>query len=221
MKIVLVISYLVLLVMQFACNQASSSTIIPIENLTVSQTPPMCPQDGVLMKGEWLSQDENDKQITYIVKQISTAFRTRKVQFIVSESNGQRIFEKSFSQVFKVYPVYALRSSKPQLVIEYGGDGQDEYLEVLDIEENGGVRMLTKDEGLNMSFGSDAHVTPQFASSVEASKVPFEILLTNDGLANSGEKYVNVYRYKNGQYRYYGMYSRTKLDDYAQRLMTH
>lgn len=168
------------------------------------------------MTGEWLSDQDRSGRVTYVVKRGS--YRLPDQTLDITGSKGEMLFSESFSEVIRVYRVYALRSSIPQLVVEYTGGGQDKFLMMLDYVD-GRIVNLTKAEGLNMSFGSDVHVAPRFDASADPVKDPFQILLTNEGLASPGEKYVNVYRFRDGQYKYVGRFSRNAVDDYANKLI--
>lgn len=173
---------------------------------------------SVVVMGEWIASDDESKSILYIARKVPIEPGRNEIEFKVLARSGETIYQRSFPEIGRVYTSYLLRQGDPQLVIEYGGGGQDMYILILD-NVGGKIVDLTRDEGTSMSFGSDSHVSPQFSGSPVASAEPFEVLLTNDGLASPTKKVVSVYRFKNGQYRLFGEYSRSDADNCVEHLI--
>lgn len=175
----------------------------------------------VIAFNRWRVEGSPDKGLIYTVRAFDQdpCYEGKGVKLSMFNEPGALIYEKCFSEVHRVYLSNALReASFPQLVLEVSYGGSDGFLEMLDYQD-GKVVSLTDAIKPNNSFRSGANVRPQFRSSIIPALEPSEILLTPDGLANPGEKYTVVYRYKDGAYRYAGEFSQRKVDDYIEELM--
>ena len=79
-------------------------------------------------------------------------------------------------------------------------------------------------DGVKMAneFSTSAEVRPQLRTGVNAAIEPYEILLTQGiGLPSPDQKVTNVFRYKDGRYRYFGEFQQEKVDDYIDGLLKH
>jgi hypothetical protein len=206
-------------------NKSGSTESIKTSSLNFAEDehlPDVSMLDGnsIIMKGNWYSEDENDENLIYVVEKLSLSQENKsweKVQLVIISGTNKIVYDEKFSEIERVYPIYALRTNNPQLVIEFNGGGQDNSIMVLDYR-NEKISNLTQEEGKEMTFRSHVSVRPQFQKTVNTTKEPYQILLTPDGIAGSGEKYTNIFRYKNGQYRFWGKFSQDKLDDYIEKI---
>lgn len=178
-----------------------------------------CQNSNLVLWGIWIGSDEDYDRITYSVTKVSGGKRPPEVELRITDQDGDLLYSYLLSSVERIYTANMLRTGRSQLVIEYSGGGQDSYIRILDLRKGKQVVDLTKDEGLDMAFSSDAHVSAQFAPGVNSAKEPFQILLTNPGLPASGEKVVSVYRFRDGQYRLYGTYRREQADKLIEQMI--
>jgi len=174
----------------------------------------------VMLFYRWQVGDDERNQAFCIVRACdeNPNYECAGVKLSIVDGMGRVIHEEHYSEVYRMYPVFALRKAHPQLVIEGDYGGSAKFFEMLDYRNGQIVSLMGKP---NNDFSAGAEVRPQFRTEVNAAKEPFQILLTHgaSGLASPGEKYTNVYRYKEGSYRFVGSFPQQRVDDYMEKLM--
>lgn len=188
-----------------------------VEAAQPTPTPYANGNERLVLFGEWMGRSQgDDRTLTYTVTTSGDFPST--AHLVIRDDMQNVLYKEEFGSVSKVFWSYMLRKDLPQLVIEYYGGGQDNFVRILDLQK-GKVVDLTKDEGWDMSFRSGAEVVPRFATGVVTWKEPYQLLLTNPGLPGAGEKMVSVFRFRDGQYRYFGKYSRERADTMIEGIM--
>ncbi len=168
----------------------------------------------------WSVQDES-KTLSYTVQSFEqdSNYEGAGVKLSIFDEAGAVIYEDYFSEVHRIYPSYALRKGSSQQVMEVGYGGSASFLEMLDYQSGKVVNLMEAVEP-NSDFHAGAEVRPQFRSGINPAGEPYQVLLTGGvGLASPVEKHTNVFRYKDGAYRYVGRFSAQKVDDYIEKLM--
>lgn len=169
----------------------------------------------------WSVQDES-KNLPYAVQSFDQDPHYEGgagVKLSIFDEAGAVIYEDYFSEVHRIYPSYALRKGSSQLVMEVGYGGSASFLKMLDYQ-NGKVVNLMEAVEPNSDFHAGAEVRPQFRSGINPAVEPYQVLLTRGvGLASPVEKHTEVFRYKDGAYRYVGKFSTKEVDDYIEKLM--
>jgi len=140
-------------------------------------------------------------------------------QLLIQDSDGKVLYEKGDIDVESVYRSSALRIIRDQLVFEYGEGGSDSYVQMLDFDGGKVSEIIDSAKGAN-SFGADIRIQPQFRSGVNPAKEPFEILLTDYGLASPAGQFTSVLRYKDKKYRYFGRFDREKAGNCKENIIT-
>ncbi len=175
----------------------------------------------VVAFSSWPVQDES-KSLSYTVQSFEQDPHYEGgagVKLSIFDEAGAMIYEDYFSEVHRIYPSNALRKGSSQLVMEVGYGGSASFLEMLDYQ-NGKVVNLMEVVKPNNDFHAGAGVRPQFRGGVNPAVEPYQVLLTGGvGLASPVEKHTDVFRYKDGAYRYVGRFSAQKVDDYIEKLM--
>lgn len=170
----------------------------------------------------WSVQNGESRKLTYTVQAFDQDPNDGEpgVKLSIFDEAGEVIYEDYFSEVQNIYPSYALRNNSPQLIVEANYGGSMSFLKMLDYR-NGKVVDLMQAVKPNNSFTISAEVRPQLRTSISPAKEPFQVLLTEGiGLASPADKYTNVFRYKDGAYRYVGKYPAREVDDYIEKLVT-
>jgi hypothetical protein len=141
------------------------------------------------------------------------------VKLSIFDEAGKVIYEDYFSEVERIYLSYALRKSTPQLILEVSYGGGANFFEMLDYR-NGKVVDLMQAVKPDNDFTINAEVRPQLRKGVNPAKEPYQVLLTSGvGLASSAAKYTEVFRYKDGAYRYVGEFPARDVDNYMEKLL--
>lgn len=139
-------------------------------------------------------------------------------KFFVQDKTGKLLYENVGINIQRVYPVTALRLPRSQLVFEYDEGGSDSFVQMLDYHDGKVSEKIGSTQGEN-SFGADVEIRPQFRTTIDPAREPFEIFLTEYGLASPAGKYTNVLRYKNGTYRVVGAFDRVKAGNCVESLL--
>lgn len=141
------------------------------------------------------------------------------LEMTIVTSSGNVVYEDTFESLISVSQSYALRNSRPQLLVQFskGGTGTY-YLNMLDYEKGKVASVFGGEDGV---FNAGAEVRPQFRSGMMAGNEPFQILLTRGvGLASPIRKITSVYRYNSGKYELAGEYPQREADDAIERLLS-
>jgi hypothetical protein len=214
---------LILLVLNtiLSCNNVNSQAKKDkVDNTVVESATPQ-PRLAILSKfkeskvkiyGEW--NVEEDSPLIYLVENTENGDI-----FSVLNSFGKVLYEKKVTEIEKVYDIFALRTENSQLVFEYNEGGSDSFVEILDYNEGKLDKIISDSNGEN-SFGADISIQPQFRPNINPAKEPFEILLTEYGLASSAGKFTKILRYKNKKYRYFGKFDREKIDEFKEKIIS-
>lgn len=176
----------------------------------------------VIAFNSWPVQDGEDKHLSYSVQAFDQDpnHEGAGVKLSIYDHAGAVLYEDQFTEVQSIYPIYALRKSTPQLVMEVGYGGSASFLKILDYQ-NGKVVDLMEAVKPNNDFTVNAEVRPQLRAGVNPAVEPYEVLLTGGvGLASPAGKHTKVFRYGGGAYRYVGEFSTQKVDDYIEKLLT-
>jgi len=175
----------------------------------------------VIAFNSWSIEDSEGKNLTYTIQAFDQDphYDGAGVKLSIFDQGGTVIYEDYFSEVQGVYPSYALRKAPPQLIMEVSYGGSASFLKILDYQ-NGKVIDLMEAVKPDNDFTVNAEVRPQLRTDVKPVVEPDQVMLTGGvGLANPIEKHTNVFRYKDGAYRYVGKFSAQKVDDYIEKLM--
>lgn len=194
---------------------------VPPEENSVESRIRRLQDSGIVAFSRWGSEDNLDRGLTCIVRRLNqdSCYPGEGVKFSVINQARTSIYDECFTDVLRIYPVYALRNTEfPQLALEVTYGGGDAFLEILDYQD-GKVVALTKSISKESQFASGVEVRPQFRSGVNPSQEAYQILLTNPSLAGPGEKFTTVFRYKDGAYKRVGEFSQQKVDNYIEQLM--
>lgn len=177
----------------------------------------LCRDKNFIAFGYWPVRFEDGVSLHYVVsKYVDIGDQNRGGQKLsIFDESGKLLYEETAISFGKVYSLGALRNSTSQLIlssINYGGSAR--FFKVLDFRE-GRVKPITSED--DMQFTADAQISPQFRNGVRTDTEPYEIVLTDPGLA-SNTHYARVYRYKNGKYVYQAEYNRQTAGDAVERL---
>ena len=176
-------------------------------------------QDKTLVSfGKWTTNENPQIDLSYVVRAFDrdSHYQGKGVRLSVFNRLGSIVYEDYFSNISRIYSANLLRTTEiPQLVIEVNFGGNADFLQVLAYQE-GKISNLANELDY---FNSHAEVRPQFRSTIHPAREPYEILLTNPGLAGKDEKQTMVYRYKDGAYRLVGQFSQKRVDDFIEELM--
>lgn len=175
----------------------------------------------VLAFNSWPVGDDVGRKLSYFVQSFDRDpnYDGAGVKLSVFDHAGSVIYEDYFSEVDRIYPIYALRKASPQLAMEVSYGGSECFLKMLDYKDGKVVDLMAGVEPDN-DFDVSAEVRPQFRNGTNAATEPYQIALTSGvGLASTVEKFTEVYRYKDGKYRLAGTYSARQVDDYIETLL--
>jgi len=170
---------------------------------------------------KWSVDDSENAGLSCIVRAFDQDpnYDGAGVKLSIFDQAGAVIYQDYFSEVQSIYSSYALRKSSPQLIVEASYEGSTSFLKMLDYQ-NGKVVDLMEAVKPNNDFTVNAEVRPQLRTGVNPAVEPYQVLLTEGvGLASPAEKYTNVFRYKDGAYRYVGKFSTKDVDDYMEKLL--
>jgi hypothetical protein len=141
------------------------------------------------------------------------------VKLTIQDYAGKPVFEDYFSDVGRIYSSYALREPEPQLVVEVDYGGSASFLKILDYRDGKIVDLMSAVKP-DADFAIGAQVRPQLRTGINPAKEPYEVLLTQGtGLAGLAPKRTEIFRYKDGYYRYCGDFEQSRVDDYAENLL--
>ncbi|MEO7969932.1 MAG: hypothetical protein ABI698_01440 [bacterium] len=172
---------------------------------------------------KWSVGESEDDSMACIVRSFKQDpnYKGAGVKLTIQDQLGKVVFEEYFSDVSRIYSSYALRKPSPQLVLEVDYGGSTNFIKVLDYQ-NGNVIDLMDAVKMANEFATGAEVRPQLRTGVNAAIEPYEIFLTQGiGLASPAQKITNVFRYKDGRYRYFGQFPQEKVDDHIEDLLKH
>lgn len=218
LKIIVLILFLLNLTL--SCGDVNSQVKKDKTDKTVEKFPNKEPIVDIISKlkeekiktyGEW--DVGEDSPLVYLVKNDDN-----QDVFSIVNSSGKILYENKVVEIGNVYQVWALRTGEPQLVFQYNEGGQDSFVEMLNYNQGNISEIIDPTNGAN-SFGSGISIQPQFRSSVNPAKEPFEILLGELGLPSSAGKFTKILRYKDKKYRYFGEFDREKLGDYKEQFI--
>jgi hypothetical protein len=170
---------------------------------------------------KWPAGDAENDTLSCIVRAFDQdpKYEGAGVKLTIHDQAGKVVFGDYFSGVHRIYYSYALRTPAPQLVLEVDYGGSTNFIKVLDYQ-NGKVIDLMDAANSTSEFATSAELRPQLRAGVNSAIEPYQIFLTQGiGLASPAEKSTNVYRYKDGRYRYLGQFPQQKVDDYIEDLL--
>jgi hypothetical protein len=134
------------------------------------------------------------------------------VTLTIIDSSGKALYEDKFSEVERIYSVWALRKPQPQLAVEVGYGGSTSFLRLLDLKGDSVVSLTEKD---GIDFDVSAEVRPQIRQDVaDPLREPFEILVIH---RTSTLYRGSVYRYEGGSYKYRGEFSPRTVGDFVEK----
>ena len=223
MKRIIIILWVTIfaVIINSSCNNGNSQTKENVTNENLNVTSEQKSQESIISKlkgkkvitySEW--DVGEDLPLEYVVRDDND-----KSIFSISNTSGKVLYERKAIEIQRVFQVWALRTANPQLAFEYTEGGNDTFIELLDYED-GKIQELIDSTGSRNSFNADIQIQPQFRSGVNPAKEPFEILLTDGGLAGPMNKNTKVFRFKDGKYQYYGKYSQQNIHDYKETLIS-
>ena len=136
------------------------------------------------------------------------------IKLSILEPSGASLYDAYFSDLQRVYSIFALLELSEQLVIEVGYGGSTKFLHILDYRDGKVVELINEKES---DFDVGAEVRPQFRSGISPATEPFQIMLTHGvGLASPARKYTTIYRYKDGKYWRVGEFAQQEVDDHIE-----
>ena len=209
------------MIVNLSCSSISSQTIRnevdnnpenTIRQVSKENIFSILKEEKIKSYGEWNVGE--DPPLIYLVRKDG-----EEDDLSIADPSGKIMYEKKGIEVEKVYSVWALRTEDPQLVFEYSEGGSDSFLQMLNYNQGNISELIDSTKGEN-SFGADVKIQPQFRSHINPAKEPFEILLTDYGLASSAGKSTRVFRYKDNKYKYFGEFDREKVGDCKERFLT-
>lgn len=177
-------------------------------------------QDKSLVSfGRWATNESSQIDLSYLVTEFDQDpnYEGKGVRLSIFNRSGETVYEDYFTNISRIYSDNLLRTAEiPQLVLEVNFGGNADFLQVLAYRNGKISNLATKLD----FFNSHAEVRPQFRSAVDPAKEPYEIFLTNPGLAGAGKKETTVYRFEDGSFRPVGQFSQTKVDDFIEKLLS-
>jgi hypothetical protein len=177
---------------------------------------------GGVQIGKWLREErvqaafswnlDTQKTLLCVVRQSATGASAGRygVELSIVNPSGVSLYQNNYAAVEKIYSIFALRKSPPQLVIEFNEGGNSNFLKILDFQD-GKVVDISGDEPLQFDMG--AEVRPQIRNGTNPLREPFEILLRQ---RLGSEFHTDVYRYCSGAYAYVGEVPEELLGDYME-----
>lgn len=210
---------IIVLQRNFNSNGHSPSNVVAVESHDTN-IESLLRDERVIAFGRWITAEYGGVNLSYIIRAFDQAPNCEgageKLQ--IFNNSGTLIYEECFSGIDRIFSRNILRNARsPQLIMEVNYGGSASLLKILDYQD-GRIVDLTND--IETDFSANAEVRPQFQSSVHPATEPYQILLTNPGLAGHSRKYTSVYRYRDGTYRYVGEFIQQQVDDYIEQLIT-
>lgn len=141
-------------------------------------------------------------------------YESKGVKLSIYDDSKKVIYEDTFSSIDEIRTLGGRYDAPPQLVLNVNYGGNANVLQILGYQNGKVVEML------NEMNGSGYEIRPQFRTSIIPAKELFQVTVISDGLASGGEKFADVYRYKDGKYYRIGQYSQTKADDFIERAIS-
>jgi hypothetical protein len=169
----------------------------------------------------WHVEDGGEKSLLCVFTSFDSDshYEGKGVRLSILEPSGTSIYDAYFTELHRVYSLFALLNLSEQLVMEIDYGGSTEFLRMLDYRDGKVVNLIDEKES---DFDIGAEVRPQFRRGINPGAEPLQIMLTRGvGLASPARKYTSVYRYQNGKYRHFGDFSQQEVDDHIENLLTH
>lgn len=163
------------------------------------------------MYGQWESQ-------LGLLSYMAAENPSREETFLITDAAGRIVYEREGIRVDRVYTVFAMRDGYAQLVYEYTEGGNDAFVQMLDVAEQKIVERIDSSKGQN-SFRASISLQPQSRSSSRPASEPFEILLTDFGLASPASFSTRVLRYNGSKYVTVGEFDLRRAEDCREALM--
>jgi hypothetical protein len=135
------------------------------------------------------------------------------VKLSIYDDKKGLIYEEEFSDIDVMSSEDRRRDCPPLLILETNGGGNANFLQILGYQDGKVVELL------NEMTRSGYEVRPQFRSG-EHSGEPFQVIVRPEGLNSPFEKFAEIYRYKDGEFRLVGKYSQRKVDDYIEKSLS-
>lgn len=180
---------------QFVTNANTTNQTVKAKDIAKLMT---FYRDGLKFFGEWEAGGVSTYHY-YVMRGNSNN------SLIVFDSSGKTVFAKDFADIAKVYTSWILRTENAQLVFEYDEGGQDSFVQILSLT-NGKVREIIDDSPNENRFRGGITIQPR-SYGTNSVVEPFDIFLTDSGLASPQKHFTRVLRFSNEKFRTLGRFN--------------
>lgn len=168
---------------------------------------------NLVFLGKWRANPKSNDDFTYLAQRFENSpdYEGRGVKFCILDAQGNEIYKQNFGNINAIYQKTALRDGS-QLFLEVDYDGISS-LRVLAFDNDKIVDLIEDSQtGEEILLGGGVAIIPQYINNTNNLRKPFQILaISKDGTTQ-------IFRYKDGKYRFYGSFSQKEVDNFIEKI---